>query len=640
MGTAAALVLALPAAAGAATVSITGSTLSFSAAGGEENDLTIETDGSIFRVIDGNAPVTAGTGCTQRAVQRVHCPTVGITRIEALTRDQDDVVTLFTGTVDATLNGGPGGDTLTSEAGDDTLIAGRSDPSGSFEQLASGAGQDTLTSSTGPGFTSSNLSAGPGNDDLIGGPGFDTLFGDTGADDIQGGDSFDSTFWSGVAPVTVTLGAGANDGEAGEGDNVHADVEQIIGTPFGDTLTGTVGDQDLSGDAGPDTIDAGPGNDALGGGPGVDTLTAGDGIDSLQGGTEADDMSGGAGTDEASYDVFGSAAVTVTMNNVANDGQAGGTEGDNVRTDIENLRGSPASDTLTGSTGDNVIVGVGGDDSIMGIGGDDDLFGDFTFNSGTFGADTVNGGNGDDNIAGGGGGDGLIGGNDFDLVDYSNFAGSNPVTVTTGNNVADDGLAGEGDNISSSVEGLVGGNGNDTISGASGPNVLRGGLGTDTLIGANGNDVLLGDRCCTFFADVLNGGDGNDTASYRSHFLAVTVDIDGVADDGSSGGTEGDNVQTNVENVIGGSSGDTITGNNANNTLSGLGSSDNLIGAGGGDTLTGGNSNDTLEGQAGKDELYSRDQFATDTVNCGTESDTAVADSFDSVNADCELVLP
>jgi RTX calcium-binding nonapeptide repeat (4 copies) len=106
----------------------------------------------------------------------------------------------------------------------------------------------------------------------------------------------------------------------------------------------------------------------------------------------------------------------------------------------------------------------------------------------------------------------------------------------------------------------------------------------DTLNGANGNDLLQGDRCCSSFADVFNGGDGNDTASFRDHFAAVTVDIDGVADDGATGGSEGDNVQTTVENVTGGSGGDTITGNNANNTLSGLSGIDTLLGGGGGDS--------------------------------------------------------
>jgi Ca2+-binding RTX toxin-like protein len=633
--------LAVPAGAGAATVSVTGSTLTYSADGGEENDLSIETAGTVFTVFDNTATVTAGTGCNQRASHRVNCPKAGVNLIQVLARDGDDVVLLLTGTVNANLNGGAGGDVLQSDAGNDTLSLGKSGGGGGFggEQAFAAAGNDIVNGPTNQGF-GAFLSGGPGDDELNGGPGFENLFGDSGADDIRGGDSFDSVSFGGGAGINLTLDNVANDGEPGENDNVHDDVESAFGTSFADTMIGTTGAQQFNSFGGQDTLQGGPGEDSLAGGDGADTLMGEAGSDFLQGGDNPDDLSGGTGSDTVDYQDHFANQVTVTINNAANDGSNGGAEGDNVRTDVENLNGGPNNDSLTGSTLDNQIQGLGGNDTIMGIGGDDSLFGDSTFNSGTFGADTVNGGNGDDDVAGGGGGDSLIGGNDYDFVDYSNFAGSNNLTITTGNNTADDGVAGEGDNVSSSVEGVIGGNGNDDITGASGPNTLRGGPGTDTLNGAGGNDTLQGDRCCSFFADVFNGGDGNDTVTYRDHFSALTVDIDGVADDGQDGGAEGDNVRTNVENVIGGSGSDTITGNNASNTLSGQGGSDTLIGGGSGDTLAGGASFDTLEGQAGKDELNSRGDGNNDTDNCGTESDVAIADSFDTVNPDCETRLP
>ncbi len=49
-----------------------------------------------------------------------------------------------------------------------------------------------------------------------------------------------------------------------------------------------------------------------------------------------------------------------------------------------------------------------------------------------------------------------------------------------------------------SIEGLVGGTGNDTLSGDGGANRLGGNLGDDSLAGAGG-------------ADTLNGGEGNDS---------------------------------------------------------------------------------------------------------------------------------
>jgi Ca2+-binding RTX toxin-like protein len=192
--------LALPATASAATASITGSTLTYSAVAGEENDLTIETSGANFRVRDNTAPVTAGAGCTQRSPHRVNCLTAGVTLIEVLAKDQDDAVQLLTGTVDANLNGGSGGDNLTSDAGDDTLTLGKTD-SNANEQASAGDGQDTLNGSTTP-SASDFLGGGPGDDELLGGPGFDSMFGDTGADDVVGGDGFDFMSWTPPAEST------------------------------------------------------------------------------------------------------------------------------------------------------------------------------------------------------------------------------------------------------------------------------------------------------------------------------------------------------------------------------------------------------------------------------------------------------
>ena len=49
----------------------------------------------------------------------------------------------------------------------------------------------------------------------------------------------------------------------------------------------------------------------------------------------------------------------------------------------------------------------------------------------------------------------------------------------------------------------------------------------------------------------MKGGSGTDLADYSARVSSVTVDIDGVADDGEHG--EADNVGTDVEGVLGGS---------------------------------------------------------------------------------------
>jgi Ca2+-binding RTX toxin-like protein len=53
---------------------------------------------------------------------------------------------------------------------------------------------------------------------------------------------------------------------------------------------------------------------------------------------------------------------------------------------------------------------------------------------------------------------------------------------------------------------VLGGTGNDHLSGDARNNVLRGGSGNDTLEGGDGNDVLVGDTG----NDLLNGGAGRD----------------------------------------------------------------------------------------------------------------------------------
>ncbi len=58
-----------------------------------------------------------------------------------------------------------------------------------------------------------------------------------------------------------------------------------------------------------------------------------------------------------------------------------------------------------------------------------------------------------------------------------------------------------------------------------------------------------------------------------------------------------------IENAIGGSNNDSISGNVGANALAGSGGNDKLRGVDGNDTLLGGNGNDTLDGGSGQDQL-------------------------------------
>jgi Ca2+-binding RTX toxin-like protein len=197
------------------------------------------------------------------------------------------------------------------------------------------------------------------------------------------------------------------------------------------------------------------------------------------------------------------------------------------------------------------------------------------------------------------------------------------------------------------------GGGNDSISGGRLNDTILGNAGDDYLFGGGGNDILTGGDD----SDLILGGDGDlDTADYRDESASLNITLDGVANDGASG--EEDNVELDIERVIGGSGADTISaesrpligvdegvffiyppvaffGGPGNDTLRGadatpeaveaaanargiglsgdplpgdtlVGDSgaDNLIGNGGDDLLLGDdNSNDTLSGGEGRDIL-------------------------------------
>jgi Ca2+-binding RTX toxin-like protein len=109
--------------------------------------------------------------------------------------------------------------------------------------------------------------------------GDDTFVGDSGSDSFSGGPGFDTISYANrtqaynAGPVTVTLDDAANDGRAGENDNVMSDVEHVIGTAADDRLTGSPG---------ADTLEGGDGNDIIDGGSGADTLLGGAGDDVIR----------------------------------------------------------------------------------------------------------------------------------------------------------------------------------------------------------------------------------------------------------------------------------------------------------------------------------------------------------------------
>ena len=91
----------------------------------------------------------------------------------------------------------------------------------------------------------------------------------------------------------------------------------------------------------------------------------------------------------------------------------------------------------------------------------------------------------------------------------------------------------------------------------------------------------------------------------------------------------GTDTYKNIEGVIGGSAGDTLTGSGGNDILVGSGGNDTLYGESGNDVLAGGTGIDTLRGDGGSDTFKFGYNQGTDEIvdfTLGNPSDTADAD--------------
>ena len=303
--TAAALVAALAtaSAAQAGTARVAESMLLYVAAPGEANDVLVTRSPDAFRIGDSGTPVTPGPGCTALSANQVACRARGVVRLEIQTNDLADVVSLSIarpsivsgGAGDDILEGGLSRDVLRGDDGNDVLRGGVGE-----DELVGGPGADTM--SGGNGFL---MEEEFGEGEAGGGVGF--VFGDVvfeaEVDDL----GFDAVRYDGrTEPVNVDLDGVADDGAAGEGDNVLPDVEWVFGGRAGDLLVGTGGfnvligrggGDTLVGGRGPDVLSGGPGNDTASGGPGGDLLTGEAGNDRLRAGAGRDVLVGGRGSD-------------------------------------------------------------------------------------------------------------------------------------------------------------------------------------------------------------------------------------------------------------------------------------------------------------------------------------------------------
>jgi Ca2+-binding RTX toxin-like protein len=246
------------------------------------------------------------------------------------------------------------------------------------------------------------------------------------------------------------------------------------------------------------------------------------------------------------------------------------------------ILGTDAVETIDGTNGDDVISGLGGADTVNGNGGNDVVCGgegDDVIHGDAGEIDLISGDAGNDMIDGGAGGtDGAV---------YA-FAGG-PVTADLNTGHA----SGEGTDTLSGVEGVVGSQFNDQLSGdGSAFNWFAGVPGNDAIDGRGGFDAVF----YTFATGpvIVNlrkgrtSGEGNDTLA---------------SIEGASGGLYGDVLSGNaaVNILLGREGNDTINGGRDADVLAGDLGNDAVAGGRGGDTLFGGAGDDTFTGGAGSD---------------------------------------
>ncbi|MEM9966720.1 MAG: calcium-binding protein [Pseudomonadota bacterium] len=282
--------------------------------------------------------------------------------------------------------------------------------------------------------------------------------------------------------------------------------------------------------------------------------------------------------------------------------------GDRRGTDAADyMQAASQNDRLFGGRGDDTILlgngadfadGQVGNDSVEGGNGADTLMGGIGFDTlhGASGNDTLSGDSFADLLFGGDGADILLGGDGFDVLhgedgDDQIWAGSSPDRIFGGK--GDDWLS-AGSNFGTTVDGVFGEAGDDTLFGNAGFDMLNGGDGNDVLDGGHqadnlygeaGDDILLGN----LGFDRLFGGDGQDRLY---------------------GGPSGDGLfgQSGDDTIWGGEGDDRLFGGQGRDILDGGEGADRMHGDAGFDTIIGGAGDDLIYGGFNADEFV----FATD----------------------------
>ncbi len=185
------------------------------------------------------------------------------------------------------------------------------------------------------------------------------------------------------------------------------------------------------------------------------------------------------------------------------------------------------------------------------------------------------------------------------------------------------------------VEHVITGDGADDITGNASDNRIEAGAGNDTIDGAAGDDTYAFAQ--GFGVDTISDVSGTDTADFTGVTSNLTIDLNSGAGDEVTDGSNTVNWASDIiENAIGGSGDDTITGTGSDNLLAGGTGDDSLVGGAGDDTylaftsLTG---DDTINDASGTDDGAS---FTGNNANDATWTavDTDADDNVDALKID------
>lgn len=464
-----------------------------------------------------------------------------------------------TGDGDDTIDAGLGHNVIEAGDGDDLLIIDYSSLNRAMTHTGYDYNYNGISGYSNSGYNGSNV-----NDylDFSGIERFNitgTVYGET----INGGENKDILKGGGGDDIMSTGGGGNDIVDGGTGiDSIDLNLSSsntaltidITSTNF------TAGGVTVTNVEAFDTLTTGSGNDKITGSVYDDKIVSGNGNDTINAGSGQNTVTAGVGNDLLiiDYSSLNSAILDYALydNPTGYEGKisSGTNFVDFSGVERFNITGNSDDDTIKGGKSIDILRGNAGNDDLTGGNGNDTYVIDADVD---FGLDTII-----ETVADG----------DTDIIDFSSSTAA--ININLGTTAVQTVAA----NVqllipTTAVEGVIGGNGSDTITG---------GIGNQKLTGGNAHDVYVIDADIHTGTDTINeiatAVGGIDTIDLRDTTKAVTVNLRTIASQTVATGVQLVIPVIAVENVYGGAGNDILTGNTFNNTLWGGGGNDTLKG--------------------------------------------------------------